>query len=68
MPSQEKQTALDWIRDHHRKLSDWNQIIWNYADTFSMAGVHQHGKRGRMADTYNGGRSVITFHHREHRD
>ena len=32
MPSVEKQTALAWIRDNHRNLSDWNQIIWNYAE------------------------------------
>jgi hypothetical protein len=29
MSSPEKQTALAWIRDNHRNLSDWNQIIWN---------------------------------------
>jgi len=32
MLSQEKQTALDWIKDNHRNLSDWNQTIWNYAE------------------------------------
>ena len=32
MPSPEKQTALDWIQDNHQNLSDWNQIIWNYAE------------------------------------
>ncbi len=32
MPSVEKQTALDWIKDNHQNLSDWNQIIWNYAE------------------------------------
>jgi len=32
MLSQEKQTALDWIKDNHRNLSDWNQTIWNFAE------------------------------------
>lgn len=32
MSSPEKQTALAWIRDNHQNLSDWNQIIWNYAE------------------------------------
>ena len=32
VPAQEKQTALDWIKDNHQNLCDWNQIIWNYAE------------------------------------
>lgn len=28
----EKQASFDWISDHHQDLSDWNQIIWNYAE------------------------------------
>ena len=32
MPSKEKQTALDWIQDNQQNLSDWNQIIWDYAE------------------------------------
>ena len=39
MPSQEKQTALDWIKDNHHNLSDWNQIIWNYKEA-SRARAH----------------------------
>src|SRR5205807_4960133 len=33
MITAEKQFALDWVDDNRQDLSDWNQIIWHYAET-----------------------------------
>lgn len=30
--SREKQTVLDWVDDNERRLSDFHQLIWNYAE------------------------------------
>src|SRR5579871_2597802 len=32
MSAAAKQFALDWVLKNRRKLSDWNQIIWHYAE------------------------------------
>src|SRR5258706_12198068 len=32
MIAAEKQFALDWVDAHRQPLSDWNQIIWRYAE------------------------------------
>ncbi|MEN1968774.1 amidohydrolase [Lentibacillus sp. N15] len=33
MASQEKQMVMNWVTDNEKKLSDWNQVIWNYGET-----------------------------------
>ncbi|WP_080872792.1 peptidase M20 [Oceanobacillus timonensis] len=33
MVSQEKQSVKDWVTNNKKKLSDWNQIIWDYGET-----------------------------------
>jgi aminobenzoyl-glutamate utilization protein B len=33
MIAAEKQFALDWVDRNRQDLSDWNQIIWHYAET-----------------------------------
>ncbi|MGO0059875.1 hypothetical protein ACTID9_07665 [Brevibacillus fluminis] len=29
----EKRGILDWVTAHEKELSDWNQLIWDYAET-----------------------------------
>lgn len=33
MLPEEKQNVMDWITENKKKLSDWNQVIWNYGET-----------------------------------
>ena len=32
MIAAEKQFALDWVNRNRQALSDWNQIIWHFAE------------------------------------
>ena len=32
MLNAKKQHAFDWIEKNRQHLSDWHQIIWNYAE------------------------------------
>ncbi len=32
MQSREKQIAFEWIKENQQNLSDWHQIIWDYAE------------------------------------
>src|SRR5262245_15284991 len=33
MIAAEKRLVFDWVKEHETQLSDWNQVIWNYAET-----------------------------------
>jgi hypothetical protein len=30
--SEAKRAAFDWVEQNRRSLSDWNQVIWHYAE------------------------------------
>ena len=32
MTTAAKQFALDWVGKNRKSLSDWNQVIWHYAE------------------------------------